>query len=296
MQKFLLQFFFLLYFYFTGIAQINIRSSQSKFSVGNKPCLQTEIKEADDDFCRKEWNRFLEGYKTENIKKSGNEIFADNVTVTEAGNNPADIYAAFDYQKKSGQTTISWAVDLGGAFLNPNDHADKIKIFEALFKRYASATQKKFYEKKLENQKEEWVKCDKKIKNLSEDNTELNEKIFKWENEIKKNDKELSETKIKLESKKKEVEAQKKVVSVSSGAVKEQQKSSEKILEKLQSEQNDLEKDIKRLEKENESNTEKIKNAREKIKKNEEDIQNLRQKAEVLMREIQTTEAEIKKY
>lgn len=287
--------FFFLHVLFIS-SQVNIQNTNSKFSIGNAPCLKIEILEADDDFCKKEWDRTLDGFKNEKIKKSGNEIFADNVLIPEMGNNPVDIYTTIEYQKKSGKTVICSAVDLGGAFLNSGDHSEKFKIYENILKKYANGTQKKFFEKKLEDQTEEQRKIFKKINNLTEDNKELNDKIFKAENDIKKNEKEISETKSKLEIKKKEVESQKKVVAASSNAVKEQQKSSEKILEKLQDEQKDLEKNIKKLENENEDLSDRIKKHKEKIKSNEEEISNLKQKSEQISKDIQITEQEIKKY
>jgi hypothetical protein len=238
-----------LYFFFLPVlfisSQVNIQNTNSKFSIGSAPCLKIEILEADDDFCKKEWVRTLDGFKNEKVKKSGNEMFADNVLIPEMGNNPLDIYTTFEYQKKSGKTIICSAVDLGGAFLNSGDHSDKFKIYESILKKYANGTQRKFFEKKLEDQTDEQKKFSKNINHLTEENKDLNDKIFKAENDIKKNEKEISETKSKLEIKKKEVESQKKVVAASSGAVKEQQKSSEKILEKLQEEQKDLKKKLR---------------------------------------------------
>lgn len=285
---------FLQVFYHVLTAQISVTETKSSFSGGTQPCLKTEISEADDDFCIKEWKRLLDNYKNEKVKKSGNEVFGDNVLIPALGNNPVDFYTTFDYRKKDNKTIVCLAVDLGGAYLNSSDHSDKFREIKKIFTDYAKNTQKKYWEKKLEDEQDVLKKLQKKKASLEEDNKEMTEDNFRYENDIKKNEKEIADTKVKLEIKKKEVENQKKVVQASSSAVKEQQKASENIYEKLLDQQKDLEKDIRNLEEKNESLKQKISRNKEKIKENEQEIKNLNEKINSQNQVINELQSKIK--
>lgn len=197
---------------FTLNAQdIKVKSGNEKFSSGSHDCLKTTIYYASKDDVMDKWKSKLNDFKDEKVKRSGNEIFGDNILIKDWGNNTVDIYSSFEEDKEKKTVELAVAVDLGGAYLASSDK-DKYNYMEKLMKEFAKKMSVKAVEDELETVSKALGKLEdqqsdleKEKKNLQGDIEDYKKKIAKAEEDIKTNDGNQSK-------KKSEIEAQKKVV------------------------------------------------------------------------------------
>lgn len=271
--------------------KIKVEEGNEKFSTGSQNAASATIYEADVDFVIKEWKKVLKEYKYEKVKDDNNEVFGDNITIKEWGNNPADFYTKFVEDKKAKTIKMSTAVDLGGAYVKSSDNSDKYKFLEKMTKEFAIKMSKAPIEDKLNDANKTLSKEEGRLKDLEKDKKNLQDDVVDYKNKINKAEKEVIVKEAELEKKKGEVKVQKKVVDASSDAVSEQAKSAKKIYDKLEGQQKDLEKDIKDLNND-------IKNYKEKIEKAEKDIKTNEENQEKKKKEIEEAKkavADIKK-
>jgi hypothetical protein len=191
--------------------EVKVKSGNEKFSSGSHDCLTTQIFEGDKDKAMSKWKSKLNSFKDEKVKRSGDEIFGDNIEIKDWGNNPVDIYSKFDEDKDKKIVTMHVAVDLGGAYLTSSDK-DKYRYMEKLMKEFAVDISKdnikdqvSAAEKILGNLEDDQKSLEKKNKGYKDDIEDYKKKITKAESDIKDN--EANQTK-----KKSEIDAQKKVV------------------------------------------------------------------------------------
>lgn len=250
--------------------RIELREGSEKFSTGSQNAISTTIYANNQDEVQSAWKSLMKDYKNEKVKSSGNEVFGDNILIKEFGNNPADVYATFEENKKEMTVKMHVAFDLGGAYLSSSsEHKDKYKEAEKIIRQFAINMTKAPLQQKVKDAEKAQSKLEDEQKDLEKDNKNLKGDIEDYKGKITKAEKEIKVKEAELEKKKGEVEVQKKVVDASAGAVSEQAKASKNILDKLQGQQKDIEKDIKGLKSDIDSANNKIKKAEDDIKTNE---------------------------
>lgn len=274
--------FITIFFTFQLHAQrITVNETTEKFSSGSQNAVSTTIMEADLNDVISEWKKVLKDYKHEKVKDESNEVFGDNILISDWGNNPVDFYTKFEENKKVKTIKMSTAVDLGGMYVKSSEHADKYKLLDKMTREFAIKMSREPIEKKLHAAEKELSKLEEKQKDLEKDNKDLHEDITNYNAKIAKAEKELVSKEADIRKKKAEVDVQKKVVDASSGAVSEQAKSSKKIYDKLEDQLKDLENDKKNLNNDVADYKEKIKKAEKDIKTNEEEQVKKKQEIEV---------------
>lgn len=256
----------------TSAQRIELREGSEKFSTGSQNAISTTIYANNQDDVQSAWKSLMKDYKNEKVKSDNNEVFGDNILIKEFGNNPVDVYATFEENKKEMTVKMHVAFDLGGAYLtSSSDQKDKYKEAEKIVKDFAIKMTKAPLQQKVKDAEKLQSKLEDEQKDLEKDNKNLKGDIEDNKGKITKAENEINVKEAELEKKKGEIEIQKKVVDASSGAVSEQAKASKKIYDKLIDQQKDIEKDIKGLKSDIDSYKNKIKKAEDDIKKNESD-------------------------
>lgn len=195
---------------------IKVKSGSEKFSSGSHDCLKTTIYYATKDDVMDKWKSKLNDFKDEKVKRSGNEIFGDNILIKDWGNNTVDIYSVFEEDKEKKTVEMSVAVDLGGAYLTSSDK-EKYNYMEKLMKEFAKKISKNAVEdelvlaaKALDKLEEQQKDLEKDKKNLQENIEDYKKKIAKAEEDIKSNEGNQSKKKSEIEAQKKSVDDVKK--------------------------------------------------------------------------------------
>ncbi|MCU0433668.1 MAG: hypothetical protein MUC87_09470 [Bacteroidia bacterium] len=185
--------------------KISVKESNENIGGGSHNALVVTIYDAKPDDIEKEWKSKMKGYDAKVSSKK--EIFADNALIKEmGGNDPMDVYARVE---KVSDTESKFIVgfDLGGAWLNSKDHADKYKIAEKIVRDFALKMTKdavadirKAAQKKLDNVKDQQADLEKKNKELKGDIETYKEKIKKAEEDIKTNESDQAKKKTEIEA------------------------------------------------------------------------------------------------
>lgn len=255
----------------TASAQrIELKEGNEKFSTGSQNAISTTIYANKQDDVQSAWKSLMKDYKNEKVKTSKNEIFGDNILIKEFGNNPVDVYATFEENKKEMSVKMHVAIDLGGAYLSSSsEHKDKYKEAEKIIRDFAVKMTKAPLQERVKEAEKVQSKLEDEQKDLEKENKSLKGDVEDNKGKITKAEKEIVGKEAELEKKKGEIEIQKKVVDASAGAVSEQAKASKKIYDKLVDQQKSIEKDIKGLKSDIDSYNGKIRKAEDDIKKNE---------------------------
>ncbi|MES2134525.1 MAG: hypothetical protein V4506_19415 [Bacteroidota bacterium] len=256
----------------TAVAQrIELKEGSEKFSTGTQNAISTTIFANKQDDVQSSWKSLMKDYKNEKVKSDKNEVFGDNVLIKEFGNNPVDIYATFEENKKDMTVNMHVAFDLGGAYLKSSEQKDKYNEAEKIIKAFAVKMTKEPLQQKVKDAEKVQSKMEDDQKDLEKDNKNLKGDIVDYKNKITKANQDIVTKNAELEKKKSEIEIQKKVVDASAGAVNEQAKASQKIHEKLMDQEKSIQKDLKGLKSDIDDYNGKIKKAEDDIKKNESD-------------------------
>ncbi len=153
--------------------QINaqIEEGSRSMSIGSNNSLSLDIPGADVKLAKKVWPKYLKkvgkGGKTKNIKKL-NETFTDDYEYYAiGGSNTIDVYAKFTDIGENVNATI-W-FDLGGAFLNSEDHGDKYNEGEKFLMKFALELAITKTEAELKEEEKEQKNLEKKLSGLKKD-------------------------------------------------------------------------------------------------------------------------------
>ena len=215
----------------TAVAQrIELREGSEKFSTGTQNAISTTIFANKQDDVQSGWKSLMKDYKNEKVKSDKNEVFGDNVLIKEFGNNPVDIYATFEENKKDMTVNMHVAFDLGGAYLKSSEQKDKYNEAEKIIKAFAVKMTKEPLQQKVKDAEKVQSKMEDDQKGLEKDNKNLKGDIDDYKNKITKANQDIVTKNAELEKKKSEIEIQKKVVDASAGAVNEQAKHRKKSM------------------------------------------------------------------
>lgn len=248
---------------------IEVTETEETFSTGKHQALSTVIYDRELSDVSKDWKTYLKSLKAEKVNDGKKEMFADNAVFPDLGNNPVDVYTVFKEDKSKKQITLVVAIDLGGAYMNAKDHADKQKAIKKIMKDFAFNQSKEGLNDSKTAEEKKLAKLQDEQKELEKENADLKKDIENNKNKITKAEKDIVTTEAELDKKKGEVSVQKKIVDASSDAVSEQAKASKKIYDKLLDQQKDIEKKKENLKDDIKDYNKKIEKDKEEITKNE---------------------------
>ena len=191
--------------------KISVKDGSERFANGSHNAYTTSIYEINKDDAESKWKSFLKDFKNEKVKSEKGEIVGDNVLIKDWGNNPVDVYATFEEDKKTNVVIMHVAFDLGGAYLTGSD-GDKHKMAEKLIKEFAIKTTKEALEDKVKDQEKALSKLEDNQKELEKDNKNAKSDIESYKEKIKKSEDDINKNEADQTKKKAEIEAQKKVV------------------------------------------------------------------------------------
>lgn len=209
-----------------GFAQkIKIKESRESIGPGSNNALVVTLHSIDPSDAEEAFRSFMKTYGGKRGTKDGG-IFIDHATIKEMGNNTIDIYGKAQGSKGDKEIKFVVGFDLGGAFLNSNDHKSQFNVAEKIVKEFAVKATKDAIEDQLKAAQKVQSKLEDDLKDLEKENKNLVGDIENYKAKIKKAEEEIVSNKDKIkkaegdivtnkgnqDKKKPEIEAQKKVV------------------------------------------------------------------------------------
>lgn len=179
-------------------------------SLGAKNSISLDIMGVPIKYVNKKWKDYAKQFKGD-IKNKNDEWFSDNALIPAIGGaNTVDMYAKF---AENGQnTTATVWFDLGGAYLNSKDFADKYKEGEKILTAFNLSVQRDMTADQLNDQQEALKKLEKNQRNLERKNTDLHSDIEDYKKKIAKAENDIQINLKQQDDSKKQVENQRKLV------------------------------------------------------------------------------------
>lgn len=214
------------YIFLVSFLVINMGQSQdaierkSSMSLGSQNGFFIEIPGADVKKSEKTFYEIMKDFgKLKENKKAREHFLMATKIQTINGSSPVDLYVKFE-EGKGMATTYVW-VDLGGAFVNSNDHASQTKAVRQFLYDYFIAVRKKVVMEEIKSEEDKLKDLEKDLKKLKEKNDDFHKDIEKAKQKIIESEKNIEKNIVDQENKVKEIDTQKSSV--------------EKVTEKLNS-------------------------------------------------------------
>ena len=153
------------------------------------------------------------------VDEKKHEFFADNASLKKMGDNVFDTYAFCN--EKSNHIEFITAVDLGGAFLNANDHREITSIYKEQLLSFAKQTTLSAMQEKVKIEENNAHRLEKEMNQLVKDENKLENDIESWKKSIIQAEKEVESKQNDQELKKVEIQQQEKTIN----ALKDKMKS-----------------------------------------------------------------------
>ena len=177
--------------------KVNIDGSKNGFYVsipyGTAKDIEKELKEELKDWKGKFSNK--------------DYIFADNCKLKEMGKNTFDVFAKVE-ENPDGGAFVSVAVDLGGAFLNSNEHSAQAKIINARLHKFGVKAAKSVVDGEIKAEEKLLKDRQGELKDLEKEQEKKEKEIEDFKKKIAENEKAIEELKKNQESKNDEIKDQ----------------------------------------------------------------------------------------
>ena len=136
---------------------------------------------------------------------------ADNVVIKELGNNTNDVYYKVEKVTETEHKLII-AVNLGGAFMNANDHSAQTTFYKKLLKDFAIKCSKDAIADELKSATKILSKMEGTQHDLEKEQDGLKKDIENYKGKIKRAEEDITKNTSDQGKKKSEIEGQKKIV------------------------------------------------------------------------------------
>lgn len=110
----------------------DIAQESRTMSMGAKHAFVVAYSDTEAKNVEEQWQKLLKKNKGKVKKNKAKELFADDVKMPDISNNTVDVYATVVENKADKSSVISVWFDLGGAFLNPEDHPAQTQVVKNL--------------------------------------------------------------------------------------------------------------------------------------------------------------------
>ena len=189
--------------------QFRVSESDFQFSKASHHGFSVHIYESNIHDIEKSWKKMMKGWGAK-VDEKKHEFFSDNASFKKMGDNVFDTYAICN--EKANYIEFVTAVDLGGAFLNSNDHSEKTSIYKEQLLSFAKQTTLSALEEKAKIEENNAHRLDKELNQLIKDENKLENDIESWKKSIIEAEKEVESKQNDQELKKVEIQQQEKKV------------------------------------------------------------------------------------
>ncbi len=167
-----------------------IKEGRYPMSKGTQPGFEITLPGVDEKVAREEIKKWMNQFKGKTGTKKG-EIYSDNAIIPEISDHPVDIYAVVKKTKDGSVVYVFF--DLGGSFLNPNDHKDKFNVVKRMLDKLGKNLVKADLEAKIKATEREIKNTEKDLNTLKKQQERLENKIKDCEQTIKESKEALKE-------------------------------------------------------------------------------------------------------
>lgn len=207
---------FLILVFFTSFftdSSAQITEESKSMNLGVRNALILDLPDTKPSFVDKLWKKYIKTYggKTKKVR-GGDEIFTDDAEIVGIGGaNTVDIYARAE-DRGTGASLAMW-VDMGGAFLASETHADRYIEGEKFLMRFALFVAKENTQIEMEEEEKQLKRLESNLKRLERDNERYHREIEQAKEAIRKAEANIETNLLEQDETNQQIEIQKGVVS-----------------------------------------------------------------------------------
>ena len=192
--------------------QAQISEESKSMSDGIQNALVLELPNTSKKFVGKLWKKYLKDFKGGKSKKNKkqNEIFTENIKITEISDKPIDLYSRITQIGDDVELSI-W-INLGGAYLSSTAHPKEYLEAEKFLMRFALDVTKEKIKIEIEEEENKLKKLEKTLKKLKRANDNYHREIEQAKEKIKKAEKNIEDNEADQENTQELIEEQKQAV------------------------------------------------------------------------------------
>lgn len=195
-------------FFISGVVicqSMRVKEGSMTTSKGSQTSLSIEIPFVDEPFFQDELKSFLKDWGK--CKENKGEYCVLLGEWKEYGKKTFDVYARYE-KKNDNPVYVSFAFDLGGAFLNSKDHSAQFELFKKSIESFGRSCASNYISRLLEKENKTLKNLEKEQKELEEDKSDLEKEIEDYKRRIDDNLKKIEENKATQEKKKDAIKTQ----------------------------------------------------------------------------------------
>ncbi len=186
--------------------QAQITEDQKSMSAGMNNALVLELPGVDDAFVEKLWKKYIKPLNAK-TKKNRSEWFTDDASLASVGgSNTIDIYMSAE--ELGPDINLNVWFDLGGAYLNSDEHPNRYVEAEKYLMRFALFMAKEKTTLELESQEKTLGKTESLLKRLERDNERYHRDIEVAKEKIRLSESNIETNLVEQEETRKLIEAQ----------------------------------------------------------------------------------------
>lgn len=170
-----------------GQKAISVTEAKEQINNSDNNSLSVMVYNGNADDVKKAWKKALKDMKGKVSDKKVNgkkELFADDCELKSMGDNSFDVYSRVDEVAADGAKLIV-AVDLGGAYLNSTDHADRFKVMRDLVYNFGVEQNKAVVGEEIKVQEKALKELEKALADLVKEDQKLDKEIVDAKAKIK---------------------------------------------------------------------------------------------------------------
>lgn len=188
-----------------------VSEGEMTMSLGKQNVYSVDIDGADEDMVEDVWKDFVKDFGKTKRNKKAKEYYTVGAKVPMiAGSDVIDLY--INFEERVGHTTANLWVDLGGGFVNSNEHPGEAKGAEEFLAQFYLAVKKKAITEEMEKQEKELKNLNKDLEKLEDKNKDYHSDIEKAKQKIEEAEKDIEQNLKDQEDQRILIEKQKKVL------------------------------------------------------------------------------------
>ena len=184
---------------------MRVKEGSMSTSKGSQSSLSIEIPFVDESFFQDELKSYMKDWGK--CKENKGEYCVLLGEWKEYGKKTFDVYARYE-KKNDNPVSVSFAIDLGGAFLNSRDHSAQYELFKKSIESFGRSCVSNYINSLLEKETKILKGLEKDQKELEEDKSDLEKEIEDYRKRIDDNLKKIEDNKANQEKKKDEIKNQ----------------------------------------------------------------------------------------
>jgi hypothetical protein len=178
---------------------MRVREGSMSTSKGSQNSLSIEIPFVDEDFFKDELKGYLKDWGK--CKENKGEYCVVLGEWKDYGQKTFDVYARYEV-KKENPVRVSFAFDLGGAYLNSKDHSSQFELFKKSIESFGRNCASNYINDLLEKENKALKSLEKEQRGLEEDKSDMEKEIEDYKKRIEENLTKIEENKVAQEKQK----------------------------------------------------------------------------------------------